>query len=525
MKKIFTLSIALLTGWITFFAAEKDAVPSNQCGENLTWEITADGTLVILGSGDMYEWKDRNGAPWYAQRDDIMRVSMSDGVTSVGQYAFFECSNLSSVSIPTSVTSMGNSAFEGCSRLSNVSLPPYLSSLGASVFFNCPSLAEISLPEGVKEIPDAGFAYSGIAHIDLPQGVTRIGYAAFLGCSRLTDIVLPDSVSSIDDMAFMVSVTVSQGYLPYVPTPFTRIDVAPGNPYFTSIDGVLFDKEGKTLIAYPEGKSDKYVVPNGVEQIGAYAFIANITLKDLVLPSSLQAIGVSAFSSFPATSITCEALTPPALLADDAWSSIGLGDAVDAEGKHVPVTLYVPASSVEAYKNDKEWSKADTILPIAAAVVEVVEVQAEPTDNSVVIEWPTVEDATEYTIVITKNGEIVCTLTFNGNGELINIAYAMPARDGRSRGVPKATKTNTGWQFMINGLEPGTQYEYTIVAKKDDAVLFEETKDFTTQEAPTGVESIQPGQTCVSYQKILRNGQVIILRGDKVYTLQGQEVK
>jgi phosphodiesterase/alkaline phosphatase D-like protein len=143
--------------------------------------------------------------------------------------------------------------------------------------------------------------------------------------------------------------------------------------------------------------------------------------------------------------------------------------------------------------------------------------------SSVTITWPTEENAETYDIII-KNGDVVfCTLTFNADGQLLNIAFA-PARNGRNRTVQYATQTANGLRFTVTGLNEGTHYIYDITAKdKEGDIIQSHSGEFTTKSnVTTDMDNIQSSAT--SCQKLFRNGQVYILKGGKTYNPFGQEL-
>ena len=145
-------------------------------------------------------------------------------------------------------------------------------------------------------------------------------------------------------------------------------------------------------------------------------------------------------------------------------------------------------------------------------------------DNSVTLTWPAVNGADTYTIEIKKNGVSVCTLVFNANGQLISINFAAPARDGKGHNVPAAEQSANGWTYVVTGLEENASYTYSVTAKDVNGnVLLKQSVDFSMGEEPTSIEDVQGNN--VQCTKVVRNGQILILRGDKTYTLQGQEVK
>lgn len=156
--------------------------------------------------------------------------------------------------------------------------------------------------------------------------------------------------------------------------------------------------------------------------------------------------------------------------------------------------------------------------------VNVTTLQANATHNAVVVAWPAEDGATEYIIELKDDIDIVYTLRFNANGQLLG--YYAPSRNGMSLQTQMATQTGTGWQYTITDLEPNTEYLYTVTAIYffGSMVLYQQSLVFSTQNAPTAIDQITDAPSGIT-RKVIQNGQVFILRGDKTYTLQGQEVK
>ena len=124
--------------------------------------------------------KDGKGLIFYLAKKAGTSYEIPTGVTSIGNYAFLDCYNLTSITIPNSVTSIGNYAFRGCSSLANVIIPNGVKTIGNEAFYNCSSLASITIP----------------------NSVTSIGYSAFRDCNNITSITIPNSVTSIGSSAF-----------------------------------------------------------------------------------------------------------------------------------------------------------------------------------------------------------------------------------------------------------------------------------------------------------------------------------
>jgi len=525
--KTFTLFLALAASVGTLFAE------SGTCGANLTWDLT-DGTLTISGTGAMRNWDNNSTAPWYKYRENIMSVTIGNGVTCIGDCAFYDCSGLTSVTIPNSVTSIRDEAFAWCESLTSVTIPNRVTSIGEWAFAGCSALTSVTIPNSVTSI-GAAFCYcEGLTEIKvekdnpnycsvdgvlfnktktmlvqylyekkgpytIPNSVTSIGSYAFCGCSGLTGVTIPNSVTGIEDWAFydcsgLTSVTIPNSVTIIGEGAFlecsglTEIKVEKDNPNYCSLDGVVFNKTKTTLVLYPSGKQGFYTIPNSVTRIGEMAF------------SSCKGL----------TSITCKANVPPT-----CGSS-----AFDGVDKSIP--LYVLAGRVDAYKTANQWKDFTNVLPIQQAEESTVtEILAGPTDNSVVIEWPAVTGATVYTIEIRKNGELICTLSFNEQGQLLSISFEKKAANG----TPKtAAQTATGWQYTIGGLDAGTTYQYIVIAKNGEKELFNKAKIFTTTGIATAIENQMVNGKCVN-GKFLKDGHLLILRDGKTYNVNGVMVE
>ncbi len=173
-KRILSLALclllcaALLPGAV--WAAE--IVDSGTCGKNLTWTLDSAGKLTISGTGKMEDYEFGKGpfdapSPWfdYAERNAIKTVVIRDGATSIGDGAFFSCSNPTSVTIPNSVTSIGNGAFEYCDSLTSVTIPNSVTSIGYQAFCWCSSLTSVTIPNSVTSIGDMAFFFDSLTDV------------------------------------------------------------------------------------------------------------------------------------------------------------------------------------------------------------------------------------------------------------------------------------------------------------------------------------------------------------------------
>ncbi len=236
---------------------------TGECGDNLTWTFDeSTGELVISGTGDMWDWGPDSAAPWYGGRSVIKAITISDGVTSIGNNAFVGCDVLTSVTIPDGVTSIGEYAFSQCTGLENITIGNNVTSIGDNAFTYCYALTSIIIPDSV----------------------TSIGDNAFAACTGLTSIEIPHSVTSLGDYVFAVC------------NGLTSITVDPANTAYSSDEyGVLFNKDKTELIRYPIGNTrTNYVIPDSVTSIvTAFQYCENLT--SITIPDSVTSIGVQAF--------------------------------------------------------------------------------------------------------------------------------------------------------------------------------------------------------------------------------------
>lgn len=216
-------------------ASEDDGViDSGECGSNLTYKITqnADGetkTLTIQGSGAMTDYT-ASQAPWYSNKAGITKVSLPEGLTHIGNYAFYTMTDLKEAAIPSTVTSIGSQAFRGTgitsinfpsgltsigtyafygTALTEVTLPGSLGAgIGTYAFYNCTALTKATLLEGITTLSASIFrSCINLEEVVIPQGVTTINTYAFYGCSKLTQVSLPGTVTTIGSSAFGATVT------------------------------------------------------------------------------------------------------------------------------------------------------------------------------------------------------------------------------------------------------------------------------------------------------------------------------
>ena len=263
------------------------------------------------------------------------------------------------------------------------------------------------------------------------------------------------------------------------------------------------------------------VMPAELLTIGDYAFSGNTYLESIDFNAKLQSIGAYAFKDcYRVSEMTCLATVTPNV-GTDALASI-----------NSYASLCVPAECLRKYQVDPNWGRFDLCeLGTTSTVTENQTVTVEPTDNTAIFTWPTENNAASYSLQITKDGVVFCTLVFNSNGQLTGIAFA-PGRNGAAH-APAATMSVAGMSFTVTGLDGASKYAYRLAVTNDAS---EELVAYSGEFATTGYDGeVNPGGNPEGIEdvftdehkasKILSDGQIFILRGDKVYTLQGQEVK
>lgn len=260
------LMCCMVAGLLSLSAYAADEAASGTCGNNLTWVLDSDGVLTISGEGEMTSYSSASSVPWYSYASDITAVSLSDGLTSIGAYAFERCTGITKITIPDSVTSIGNGAFYGCNNLEEITLSNNITEISRSMFLGCSSLSHIEIPYGATKIGVGAFwGCTGLTSVTIPSSVTSIGAYAFLSCNNLTEV-------HISDVAAWCGIT------------FEKDSDYTCNPLYLGADLYL---DGELI-------SD-LVIPDGVEKISAYAFVGYQSLNTVTVPSSVISVGEYAF--------------------------------------------------------------------------------------------------------------------------------------------------------------------------------------------------------------------------------------
>ncbi|MCR5137683.1 MAG: leucine-rich repeat protein [Oscillospiraceae bacterium] len=247
----------------------------------MPWILDETGTLSIRGTGATPNYSYPNYAPWKNYSSEIKRVVIADGVTSIGDYLFYDCSNLKSITIPSNVNNIGNSAFYKCSSLTDITIPDTVTSIGGSAFHSCSSLMSVTIPSSVKSVESYTFCNcSSLTSITIQDGVTNIKERAFGSCDHLSSVVIPNSVTSLEREVF--------SYCPELKTAGPK--------------GSGCNIEYGWAVSIPENafygcnSLKSIVLPDGITGIGNSAFYAT-GITGITIPDSVTSIGDSAFSN------------------------------------------------------------------------------------------------------------------------------------------------------------------------------------------------------------------------------------
>ncbi len=199
MRRFISLALALLMALtiLPLNAFAVTTVASGTCGDNLTWLLTSDGTLTISGEGAMADY-DTQVTPWSEYILDIHNVEISDGVTSIGSYAFDCFRNMTDISIPDSVTSIGYAAFQFCENLTDITLPDNITVIRGYTFNLCTNLASINIPNSVSVIENRAFqACNQLKNVIIPNSVIDVYSDAFRSCTSLESITFLSNITVI----------------------------------------------------------------------------------------------------------------------------------------------------------------------------------------------------------------------------------------------------------------------------------------------------------------------------------------
>lgn len=271
--------------------------------------------------------------------------TIPNSVTSIGDYAFYDSTGLTSVNIPDSVIVIGDYAFCDCTGLTSVAISNSVTWINEGTFYGCSNLTSVNIPNSVNKIGwSAFYGCSGLTSVNIPNSITEIWKCAFYGCSSLTSVSIPNSVTYIENEAFsgcsgMTSVSISNSLTIIKKATFY------GCSSLTSVN-----------------------IPNSVTHIEPYAFYGCSSLTSVNIPNSVTLITDFVFDEcYNIESIHCESTTPP-ICAGNTFSEIVYDNA----------TLYIPTEAIDAYMATYPWYRFFGIFDDNSGIESVGTDEAEP---------------------------------------------------------------------------------------------------------------------------------------------------
>ena len=474
----------------------------------------------------------------YINNNEITELVIPNTIDSIHDYSFYGYMALTSVTIPRNVKFIGREAFYDCG-IQNVylqsSIPPTLSKKSWKNFNSnpvcyipCGAQAEYAASDWAIQVEyfEEYYPYSlSIASSNEDWGTVeeptceggiivtatpKIGYKFVTWSDGNTDnprkLELTQDTTLVAEFAQSFSGQCGDNlYWSYDEGSKTISISGTGNMYDytpTTQPWILFKEELKEV-----------AIANTATSLGKSAFAGSIRLAKVEIGANVENIADSVFAGCNRLyHVYCYPTYPPF--------------AEQSSFANYNVYLHVPCEEKEAYELDMIWGNFKNIECIGAESENITtdDVIVSPSTDNVTITWPTEENADTYSIVIEKDNEVFCTLTFNADGLLLNIAFA-PARNGNHHAAQYAAQTAQGLRFTVTGLEEATTYAYNITAKDaSDKTIKSHSGEFTTQSnTSTDVDNLN--HSVESAQKLFRDGQLLILRDGRTYSVMGQEME
>lgn len=356
---------------------------NSSSGGGLNWSISCDSVLTISGTGEMenYTYQHTDEIPWYTYRPSIHSVIVSEGVSNIGDFAFYGCSTLTTVSIPNSVTSIGADAFNGCA-LTSIEIPEGVTSIGEEAFTECHNLMTIDISSSVNYMGAEAFSYCPNVSSITCRSITppsTTGFGAFLQIDESIPVYVPAASVDLYKNATVWSNFTNIQAIPceYIASGICGImgdnvtwSISCDNVLTISGSGAMEEYSGSSSVPWhdysdmirkaviTEGVTSlssstfencttlvSVTIPEGITELGMYTFANCSSLKAVDLPSTITSIGSYCFSEcWYIDSIICRAATPP------------VANGSSLSGVNYMIPIYVPAGTTDQYMDADGWS-------------------------------------------------------------------------------------------------------------------------------------------------------------------------
>lgn len=222
------------------------------------------------------------GAIAFSECTSLKTINIPDKIDIIPGYCFYGCTNLEKLTLSDHITRINNLAFYNCRKLVT-NIPAHLEYIDQYAFYNCESLPEIIIPLGIEYIYDRCFYGCKSAKVlQIPDSVTKLDEHAFDYCSSIKEVIIPETVS---DIPYFIACN-----------SLKTIKVNESNPNYTTVDGVIYNKDKTILLRYPPARSeDGFSIPDNVTTLSDYAFSGLSTITDLKIPQTVKQIGIGMF--------------------------------------------------------------------------------------------------------------------------------------------------------------------------------------------------------------------------------------
>ena len=270
-----------------------------QCGENVYFSLSEEGVLTISGSGDMYN-SDRD--EW--EKSDVKKAVIEEGVTSIGDSAFYGCENLEVVELPEGIEKIGAYAFGECTALTKIEIPGSVTYIGDWAFSVCNALTEIKIPDGITGIEAGTFKECrALEYIEIPGSVTYVGGRAFYRCKKLETVWYYGDTSDFEKIDIDEDneplLDARKIYAAGVAGDNARWKLTPEEELIISGSGEMYDWSWDELPFGDTTDIKKITVEEGITYIGVNSFYGSKSLKYVSIPATVKGIGGSAFNLIP----------------------------------------------------------------------------------------------------------------------------------------------------------------------------------------------------------------------------------